>query len=315
MSDIVLVRTGFNTHVAMDLYMEFEQAIIERVGCRTVKGPGPSSSKAVHALLKFWPNPKLPFRDTNRYLAVGYQPEKSFPYLNLRAKAKYLWMYDAWESRFAEIERFVRTCGIDILMLSSKQAADHFSSLQLPRFSAHWVPEAVDCSAYRSKPMSERSIDVLQLGRKWEAYHQTIAPGLLKEGRKYVYETRPGKIIFKDRAQFISGLSDSKISICVPSNITHPERSGAISTMTTRYLQSMASRCLVLGELPHDMQYLFEHEPVIKIDKSDPVGQILHILDNVDEFQPLIERNYRAVVNGHTWQHRADKILSLVDGG
>jgi hypothetical protein len=71
------------------------------------------------------------------------------------------------------------------------------------------------------------------------------------------------------------GLANSKISICVPSDITHPERTGNISTITNRYLQSMASKCLILGKLPHDMLHLFDYNHIIEIDEENPVLQIV----------------------------------------
>ena len=52
------------------------------------------------------------------------------------------------------------------------------------------------------------------------------------------------------RDAFIDGLARSRVSICVPSSVTHPERAGDIETMTIRYLQSMVSKCVVLGRAP-----------------------------------------------------------------
>jgi hypothetical protein len=74
--------------------------------------------------------------------------------------------------------------------------------------------------------------------------------------------------------------------------------------MTLRYLQSMVSKCLIVGKLPYDMQYLFDYNPVVEIDEQNPAGQLLEILHNFDQYQELIERNYQRVLSHHRWAHR-----------
>jgi hypothetical protein len=129
-------------------------------------------------------------------------------------------------------------------------------------------------------------------------------PALKKAGKTYVYETEKGKIIFPGREEFVRGLARARVSICVPSSITHPERAGDIETMTIRYLQSIASKCLVLGHAPAEMVELFGYNPVVEIDMSDPVGQVLDILGRYEDYLPLIERNFDRVSREHTWENR-----------
>ena len=123
-------------------------------------------------------------------------------------------------------------------------------------------------------------------------------------------EQTPGQIVFPDRPAFVAGLARARISICFPSNITHPERAGDVSTLTLRYLQSLASKCLVVGSAPEEMLRLFGYNPVIQADLQDPAGQLLSILENYDDFAELIEQNYRKVVAEHTWQQRWEQIAS-----
>jgi hypothetical protein len=135
-----------------------------------------------------------------------------------------------------------------------------------------------------------------------------IVDSLAEKGYTYLYELKKGELIFPTRQDFIAGLAKTKISICVPSSVTHPERSGNIETMTIRYLQSMVSKCLIVGHAPKEMIDLFGYNPVIEIDFTNPVGQIESILNNYNSYTALIEKNYNEVIQHHTWQCRWEQI-------
>ena len=83
-------------------------------------------------------------------------------------------MYDAWESQLGSIAKAFRRHRINIAFVSSLQATEHFNRSWVERFAAYWVPEAVTVADYSWKPPDERPIDVLQMGRKWDAYHSQI---------------------------------------------------------------------------------------------------------------------------------------------
>lgn len=294
----------------MDLYHEFEAKIIEKGNWNIVNGIGNLQARIIRQLFKLLPIMQLPIKKNRNYVAIGYQKEKFFPYFLFQAKSKSLWMYDAWEPLFDEIEKTIRFYRLNHIFIASKQSVAYFNGLNIPNFKAYWVPEAVDVSKYEFIDYQKRTIDVLQLGRKWNEYHNKIKT--LENDFVYTYEKKAGEIIFKTREEFINGLANSKISICVPSNITHPERTGKISTLTNRYLQSMASKCLILGKLPYDMQFLFEYNPIIEIDEENPIEQIRSILKNYESYIPLIEKNYEIVKNQHSWNNRIIQIESYL---
>lgn len=306
MKKITLVKTNFNHHVSMDLYFEFEKAFLKSPNCLFVDGVNSKQARFLRVINRILPQILIPLKKENRYLVIGYQKEKFFPFFHFNADLKALWMYDAWDYLFDDIEKSIRAYQINFVFFSSKQSAEHFSKLDIPNFEAHWIPEAVDIEQYEYVPYQKRTIDLLQLGRVWGQYHNKIKP--IESDVVYKYEESPGQIIFPTRQDFIHGLANSKISICVPSCITHPNRSGSISTMTNRYLQSMASKCLILGKMPYDMTFLFDYNPIVEIDDYDPIGQIKFILKNFDDYIPMIEKNYREVQNFHTWSNRVSQI-------
>ena len=310
MKQFTLVKTNFNHHVSMDLYYEFEARIINKPNWEIINGVGSIKARVLRQLLKFMPPIQLPIKKHKNYVVIGYQKEKFFPYFHFNADLKVLWMYDAWEPLFDEIEKTIRAYKINLVFTASKQSADYFNTLNIPNFQSHWIPEGIDVTQYQFIPYHQRTTDILQLGRKWNEYHEKIKT--VENDLVYQYEKKAGQIIFPTREEFLFGLANSKISICVPSDITHPERTGNISTITNRYLQSMVSKCLILGKLPHDMLHLFDYNPIIEIDEENPVTQIESILANFDTYIPLIEKNYEVVKNFHNWDNRVTQIENFI---
>jgi hypothetical protein len=310
MKQFNLVKTNFNHHVSMDLYYEFEARIINKPEWEIINGVGSIQARVLRQLLKFIPPIQLPIKKHKNYVVIGYQKEKFFPFFHFKADLKVLWMYDAWEPLFDEIEKTIRAYKINLVFTASKQSADYFNTLNIPNFKSQWIPEGIDVAQYQFIPYQERTTDVLQLGRKWNEYHEKIKT--IESNLVYLYEKKVGQIIFPTREKFLFGLANSKISICVPSDITHPKVTGSISTITNRFLQSMASRCLILGKLPHDMLHLFDYNPIVEIDEENPVAQIESILANFDTYIPLIEKNYEAVKNLHNWDNRVAQIENFI---
>ena len=201
---------------------------------------------------------------------------------------------------------------INIAFISSLQSAQYFRQLNLKDFASHWIPEAITVSNYRYKPYRERTIDVIQLGRRWDAYHEKIQPFCQSQGIVYLYEKKNGDLIFSTREEYLQGLSNSKISICVPRSVTHPASAGGIATMTRRYLESMASRCLILGVLPAEMEQLFDYNPIIEIDFADPCEQLRALLRDFESYLDLIEKNYEYVTTNHQWTNRLQKMNEYI---
>ncbi|HEY0896498.1 MAG TPA: glycosyltransferase [Sphingobacteriaceae bacterium] len=223
-----------------------------------------------------------------------------------------VYFFDAWPKYHADISRFIRSFHVHTVFFSSKQVTEIFRKANTGS-RCYWLPEAINVKAFRCRPYTEKTIDVLQFGRRYDLYHQQIAGPLEEQGYCYLYEKRKGQVVFPTNDEFIEGLSRSRISICFPCNMTHPDRSGGISTMTVRYLQSMASKCLIVGTMPAEMRELFEYDPVIEVDLRDPAGQLLSILRNYHQYIPLIEKNYAAVRLHHTWDHRCEAIMDILN--
>jgi glycosyltransferase involved in cell wall biosynthesis len=242
---------------------------------------------------------------------MGKDFPKFYPYAFLNRKKRYVYLFDAWTNDQPEFVDFIRRCKIDRVFVSASQAADELNE-KLGRPIATWIPEGIYITDYKYAPYSQKNIDVIQIGRKYDKYHNRISTFLSSRNKIYLYEKTKGTVIFPHREDFINGLAKSKISICVPSNITHPERSGTVETMTNRYLQSMASKCLIVGHAPKEMIDLFGYNPVVEINHDTPEEQLDTILNNYTDYIPLIEKNYETVSNHHTWEKRWEQIKTVL---
>lgn len=321
----LIVRLPRHYHVSQDTVEELETAILsdERVVPAQIN-PAVESvlDGAVRLLRRAGVDAGAMLRVSSRS-ATSERPERDYfavmmrldavtsaPWFVRRARRS-IYLFDAWPGRYADITKYTESWGIQYAFVSSSQAAARLGEIS-ERCTFIWVPEGVDPSRYQQRSWIEKDIDVLQLGRKYDAHHAAIAQPLENSGHTYLYERQKGGIVFPTRADFVAGLARSRISICVPSSMTHPERAGDVETMTIRYLQSIVSKCLVLGHAPAEMIELFGYNPVIETDMHDPVGQVLHILDNYEDYLPLIEKNFDAVIGHHTWRSRWERMAVVL---
>ena len=251
------------------------------------------------------------YRKSKNYFVVLMGPRfpKCFPFFFGRGE-KAIYLFDAWPSYYKIIIRFINDFKTDFVFVSSKQSAENLNQL-LGRKKVFWIPEGINPEGYNVLPYENRDIDVLAFGRKYEDFHQKIADSLKQENINYLFASGNEKI-FQDNESFVDGLSRTKISVCFPTSLTHPQRAENIETMTNRYLQSMASKCIILGKAPGEMIELFGYNPVIEADLDNPAEQIKEILNNFSQFDGLIEMNYKNVVEKHAWLNRWENISSII---
>lgn len=322
----LILNTRDDGHVAMDIAAELEEAISSDGGA-SVSAIHPKesvSSKSYGVWLRFeryFPEfIKRVVAALRAKLAAGGQHyfnvlmepnwRKCFPYV-LYPGRKSVYLFDAWPVHHEMISQFVQTHHLSFVFVSSSQCAARLRDMSGSAVYS-WVPEGVDSSKYRYSQYEAKDIDVLELGRKYDAYHDLIVKALEDDGRVHLYEKTKGKLIFPTGEDLIDGLARTKISVCVPSNITHPDRAGGIETMTVRYLQSMVSKCLIVGHAPEEMVELFGYNPVVEIDMKKPAEQIRDILENFADYIPLIEKNYTETLANHSWSNRWQQMHAIM---
>lgn len=305
-----------------DIIKEFEKAILEDKNVQPASKKSYFVSRFFFRIWKFvlikpfllgtftglW---QLFQKHPKNYMAVLMGPRfpKCFPHFFTKGQ-KAVYMFDAWPSYHSNIIKFINDFQVGFLFVSSEQSAETINKLT-GKNNVFWVPEGVDPNEYKYYPSSEKNIDILSFGRNFKLFHEKISDALLSQQINYKFPTEE-KMVFADRESFIEGLARTKISVCFPTNITHSERAGNIETMTNRYLQSMASKCLVLGKAPAEMITLFGYNPAVEVDMKNPAKQVIDILANFEKYTELIEKNYETVVKYHTWKNRWESISTII---
>jgi hypothetical protein len=222
--------------------------------------------------------------------------------------------WDVWEPQWALWAARLQPLRPPVVFVTAAQSACFLDGV-LPRSQVLHLPEATRVSRYSpQRALADRAIGVLELGRRHQKWHDTVSAALaLRPGRTHVYENSPGALAFADERALIEGLADSVISVCFPSSLTHPQRSGTVETMTHRYLESMASGCLVLGHAPAELIRLMGYNPVIEVDWSDPVRQVLTILEAPDRWQHHVDQALRKLRETGDWSLRARAVRTAIE--
>jgi hypothetical protein len=223
-----------------------------------------------------------------------------------------VYCFDCWPAAYDRWETFFRRQKMKVAFISARQSAERMRQ-RVPGLEAIWMPEGIELARYvPDKPPASRSIDVLELGRRWGEYHDKIRDHCATRGYVHKYEKARGQWIFATEDDFYGGLADSKISVCFPSSITHSERAGDVETMTLRYLESIACRSLIVGHCPAELAELMGFDPVIRADMDDPGAQLDEILANVSAYEPLLDRNLQRLREVGTWDTRVGQMLDLL---
>lgn len=222
------------------------------------------------------------------------------------------WVFDSWPNLRERIAAMLRRNRVKIALFTARQSAEYFK--EHLGIDAIWLPEACNPDLYRpEKPLRDRPTDVLELGRKYDRYHSQITPRLEQLKKSHLYEKIKGQLIFSGAEALTEGFANAKISICFPSSITHPERSGNCETVTLRYFESMASKCLIVGRCPAELIDIMGYNPVIDADLDNAAEQIETILSNIESYQDMADRNYQAVLEKGVWDVRVKQLLAELE--
>lgn len=242
---------------------------------------------------------------------MGPQTFRVFPYGLFSETIPYA--FDCWPAAYPEWERFLRRHRVSTAFFSARQSAQAMAA-RIPGLDAIWMPEAIDPLPYRSTvPLADRTIDLLELGRRNEVFHDRITPHCKQRGYAHLYQPDAATLIFPSRTAFLTGMANTKIMACFPSSMTHPDRSGDVETLTLRYLEAMASGCLVLGHCPDELRTLFGYDPVIALDPAAPGAQLDALLGSLPSHAPLIARNAARLEEVATWDARVQSMLAALE--
>jgi hypothetical protein len=319
---LVRIPNGYPKGKHGDVYVDFENEILRYTKWKSING----STYIIRRIFEKFYLPKLEYRTFNFNLPTlnrnrivfaslsGIEYVKIFQHYLFQSRLKAIYQFDTWTHDNTINENAFRSFKINLAFMSIREASEYFNSLNIPNFKAHWIPEAINSESYKFSDVDGKNIDILQYGRRWEWLHDQILTFCKIYKMNYMYPKEIGSVKhqFKDRDELLDVLSRTKVAICVPKTITHPEIYD-LPAVTTRYFECMASKCLILGHAPEDLIKLFEYNPIIEVDYSAPLDQFAYLLDHYIEYIPLIERNYQITKEKHQWHNRITDIKNIID--
>lgn len=220
--------------------------------------------------------------------------------------------WDCWPMYFDLTEKWLKKHKVRTAIFTSRQEMEEMK-MRLPEINYLWCPEAINVEEYNEgKSLNERSIDLLEFGRSNE---KILGPNpLAEEGEKERVHvtTKVGNKFLYTEDQLHGLMEDAKVTICLPRSMTQPEIAGNIETLTQRYWEAMLSRMVIVGHCPMELEENCGYNPVVEASlQPSPEGkgaavqeQILDILNNIEDYQELVDRNRQTALEKGDWKVR-----------
>ena len=223
-------------------------------------------------------------------------------------------MWDLWPEEFKTFVRFVKRNRVRTVFCTSSQQVACLRRI-FPDLNAIWLPEGIKIAEYvQGTSLSERRIDVLNYGRRvpWlnemiEKYTKWCRP----INHIYKNETRKNGLVFNTREELKCGIRNSRLVISYPQCFTNPKRARGIETLTQRYWECMLSGTLMIGRAPKELVDLCGYNPVIELGEN-PCEKINEILQNIEEYQELADRNRECAERIAGWGKRMPIIREVL---
>lgn len=213
-------------------------------------------------------------------------------------------IWDCWPKYFEKTCQWFIKHDVRTAIFTSSQTANKMRS-RFPQMNILAITEGIDTSKYKEgKNLNERSIDLLEFGRR----NKIVFDVNLPNNYTHLY-SKNGEHLFKTEQDLVNGLADSKITICYPRCDTQPQKAGDIETLTQRYWEAMLSRIVIVGRAPKELIDLIGYNPVIEIGKENQKERIIDIINHINNYQSLVDRNKDTAKKMGSWDIRARQIM------
>lgn len=215
-------------------------------------------------------------------------------------------IWDCWPSLVDGVASFFTKHHIRTAFFTSSQTADIFRC-RFPDMNIFHITEGVDIQLYsKGKSLAERKIDILEVGRKNGHFFNTPLP----RGIKHI-KTGNFNRFFKTDQEFRLALADTRVTINVP-RCDVDLKAGNVETLTQRYWECMLSRVVMIGRSPKELTDLIDYNPVVEWDGKDATPLVVDILENIDKYQNIVDKNYEIALEKASWDIRIKQIMSFL---
>lgn len=216
-------------------------------------------------------------------------------------------VWDCWPGYFDKTCEWFKRHEVRTAIFTSSQTAERMRQ-RFPDMNIYWCPEGIDTSRYSAgKELNDRHIDVLEFGRTNEKVFKAALP----YGIKHICTMQNGKYIYTSEELF-RAMGEAKVTLTLPRSITQPETAGDIETLTQRYWECMLSRIVMVGHAPKELIEFIGYNPVIEIDYENPNGQICNILQHINDYIDLTNKNRETALLKGDWLARMQGIKGFL---
>ncbi|WP_455076975.1 hypothetical protein [Prevotella koreensis] len=211
-------------------------------------------------------------------------------------------VWDCWPIYFEKTCLWFVKHDVKTAIFTSSQTAERMRE-RFPQMNILTITEGIDTSKYQEgKLLKERDIDILEFGRNNNLLNKGLPANI-----KHICSNGKQKMFATDE-EFHAALKNSKITICFPRCDTNPETAGDIETLTQRYWEAMLSRMIIVGRAPKELINIVGYNPVIELNHKNSKDAVLEILNNINDYQSLVDRNRETATRISSWDMRVEII-------
>ena len=216
-------------------------------------------------------------------------------------------IWDCWPCLDNRMSRWLKKHDVKTAIFTSRQNAARIQE-RFPDMNILVVTEGVDISKhYEGTLLKDRKIDLLEFGRT----NKLVIGESEFEGINHLCTGNLEKRLTDEELH--DAMADAKITIALTKNYTEPAIGGGVETLTQRYWENMLSRIVMVGHAPQELVDLIGYNPVIEvaIDESSEENfrkEVKKILDHIEDYQPLVDRNRDVAVKMAPWELRMQHV-------
>lgn len=226
-------------------------------------------------------------------------------------------IWDCWPQNVPVVAAFLSKYSVKTAVFTSSQTADTFRQL-FPKINILTITEGVELDLYhKGNDLKDRTIDVLEVGRNWVDFFKTP----LMDGVNHV-KTGNFQRFFNTDEDFRRGLADTKVTINVPRCDVDKRMAGDIETLTQRYWECMLSRVVMVGRAPAELIDLIGYDPMVSVPELQTHSSrvldfdfsplVNEVLANIEEYQPLVDKNHKTAMRMASWDIRVTQIADFL---
>ena len=216
-------------------------------------------------------------------------------------------VWDCWPIYFEKTCEWFDKYNVQTAIFTSSQTADLMRERR-PQMKILTITEGIDQSLYdKGSELIDRKYNLIEIGAKCRNFFSRLQP---EEYVKLCNKPRENKLMSNE--VFLETLQESKTTVILPKCKTEPFIAGNIETLTQRYWECMLSRIVMVGICPKELEDLIGYNPVITLDETNASEQMWDILNHIQEYQGLVNKNREVALKYSSWDIRIKQIFEFL---